>query len=231
MSGVNKSKQTAGKKAIDFIESGMVIGLGTGSTFRFALEELGARLKSGRLANITCVASSLRTERKAKNLGITLSTFEHIKEIDVTIDGADEVDQNLNLIKGGGGAMLREKILAQNSKRMIVITDDSKISRHLGEKWSVPVEVLPFAWQVEDLYLKSIGGKGQLRKTEKGQIYLTDQKNFVLDCNFGIIKDPERIALLLEKRAGILGHGLFLHMATDLIVGKEENWRHISVRS
>lgn len=221
------SKQTAGRKAVDFIESGMIIGLGTGSTVLYTLEELGRRLKKGALNDITCMASSIRTEQHANQLGLPLTDFQHMTQIDITIDGADEVDERLNLIKGGGGALLREKILAQNSTRFIIVVDQSKLSNFLGEKWSVPVEVLPFAWQAEARYIASIGGEFRIRKSGGKEPYQTDQHNYILDCQFGIIENPESMSDLLDKRAGIMGHGLFIHLATDVIVGNNDDWKHI----
>jgi ribose 5-phosphate isomerase A len=227
MTDPKRSKQTAGRKAVDFIESGMVIGLGTGSTVLYTLEELSRRLKEGALKDITCMASSMRTEQLAMQLGLPLTDFRQMTRIDITIDGADEVDEHLNLIKGGGGALLREKILAQNSTRFIVIVDQSKLSKFLGEKWSVPVEVLPFAWQAEATYIESIGGECRIRKSGGKELYRTDQYNYILDCHFGIIENPGAMADLLDRRAGIMGHGLFINLATDLIVGNNEDWKHM----
>ncbi len=228
MSELNIGKETAGKKAVDFIESGMVVGLGTGSTVKYTLEELSRRLKEGILEGVTCLASSVHTEQKAMQLDLPLTTFNDINKLDLTIDGADEVDEQLNLIKGGGGALLREKILAQNSQRFIVVVDESKISTNLGEKWSVPVEVLPFGWRAEANYLETMGASWQIRKTIENQVYLTDQDNYILDCQFGIMKHPGEISDILDKRAGILGNGLFINLATDVIIGTEYEWRHIT---
>jgi len=222
------SKQTAGKKAVDFIKAGMIVGLGTGSTFQYALEEIGNRLKKGALINISCLASSVKTEQRARQLGIPLTSFKHFQEIDLTIDGADEVSNHLDLIKGGGGALMREKILAQNSHRFIVIVDETKVSTFLGEKWTVPVEVLPFAWEVEAHYLKSIGVNSQIRLNKDNEMYCTDQGNYILDCQFGVIKEPEEIAALLDRRAGILAHGLFIKLATDVIIASGDQIRHVT---
>ncbi len=222
------SKQTAGRKAVDFIEAGMIVGLGTGSTFQYTLEELGIRLKEGILTDISCLASSVNTEQKARQLGIPLTSFKHFQEIDLTIDGADEVSNRLDLIKGGGGALMREKILAQNSHRFIVIVDETKMSAFLGEKWTVPIEVLPFALEVEAHYLESAGVNWQLRLNKDNEIYHTDQGNYILDCQFGVIKEPEEIAALLERRAGILAHGLFIKLATDVIIASGDKIRHIT---
>jgi ribose 5-phosphate isomerase A len=231
MSDLERSKRTAGKKSVDFIKPGMVVGLGTGSTAKYMIEELGKRIKTGRLTNIRCVASSKQTEIQAQQLGLPLTAFRNINQIDITIDGADEIDKNLNLIKGGGGALLREKILAQNSRRLMIIADETKMSGFLGEKWSVPIEVLPFAWEIEAAYLQSIGGEWSIRKAKSAEIFLTDQQNYILDCNFGVMQDPGLIANKLDQRAGILGHGLFINMASDVIIGADDSWRHISVQS
>ena len=252
---INQLKKLAAEKAVEEILSGMIVGLGTGSTVQFAFEKISSKIKNGELKNIFCIPSSYNTEKEARRLGIPLTTFEELikrrekedvrsetkKEkpnensnneksslrfpssvsrlpfIDITIDGADEVDENLNLIKGGGGALLREKILAQASKRLVIIVDESKLSKHLGAKWSVPIEVIQFAADVEEKFLESIGAKVARRKNADGKDYVTDENNFILDANFGEIKNPEELAVLLNQRAGIVEHGLFIGMTSELI--------------
>lgn len=222
MSGANKNqdsfKKAAALKAVDLIESGMVVGLGSGSTSRFATIEIGRRIKAGTLVNILGIPSSLDTEKLAASNSIPLTDFDRHPEIHVTIDGADEVDESMNLIKGGGGALLREKVLAQASKKNIIIVDEGKLSEHLGEKWAVPVEVITFSENVERAWLESMGGEVLLRITGSGAPYLTDEGNHILDCNFGIIKDPGGLAMKISSRAGVVEHGLFVGLATDVIV-------------
>ena len=222
-----KLKQKAAESAVDFVQSGMVLGLGTGSTTRFALEYIGLRIKTGQLRDIVGIPSSFQTEKIAKELGIPLTNFDEHQEIDLTIDGADEVDLHLNLIKGGGGALLREKILAQSSRRNIIIVDEHKLSPKLGTHWPLPVELIPFAIKPVANYITSLGAKIILRKKNDGSTYTTDQNNFILDCNFGPISNPEELALKLCNRAGIVEHGLFLGLATEVIVATENGIRHI----
>jgi ribose 5-phosphate isomerase A len=220
-------KEKAAQDALDLIESDMVLGLGTGSTTRFAIELIGQRLKDGSLKNIVGIPSSLETEKLAKSLGIPLTNFQKHPEIDLTIVGADEVDTQLDLIKGGGGALLREKIIAQASHRTVIIVDEGKISSALGTLWTVPVEVIPFAWQLEAIYLKALQASVVLRKTSVDSPFTTDQGNFILDCDFGPITDPEELSFQLNQRAGIMEHGLFLDLATDVIVAGEEQVSHL----
>ena len=220
-------KQEAAHRAVEFIDSGMVVGLGTGSTTAFAVMRIGERLKSGDLKNIVGIPTSIRTEKLATELRIPLCGLDDQPVIDITIDGADEVDPVLNLIKGGGGALLREKVVAQASRQNIIIVDESKLSPHLGTRWALPVEVIPFAAKTEENFLKSQGATVSLRLDDLGRPYHTDQNNFILDANFGEIEDPESLAARLNERAGIVEHGLFLSLASDVIVAAEANIRHL----
>lgn len=225
MTAQDRWKQQAAWKAVELVESGMVVGLGTGSTADFATRRIGQLLQEGTLREIVGIPSSLRTERLAREVGIPLTTFEDHPRIDLTIDGADEVDPALNLIKGGGGALLREKVLAQASARNIIIVDESKLSPQLGEKWALPVEVIPFARRVEEEFLKSLGASVTLRSGDDGAAYRTDQGNFILDARFGPIEDPAALAERLNARAGIVEHGLFIGLATQIIVAGEAGTR------
>lgn len=227
MSDINELKRLAAVKAVEFIESGMVVGLGTGSTTKFAVEEIGSKLKSGELKNIVGVPTSEATAELAASLGIPLSSLSENPVIDLTIDGADEVDESLNLIKGGGGALLREKIVAQASKKVIIIVDESKLSKNLGEKWAVPVEVIKFAVETEKKFLKSIGGNPVLRKKGSGEIFITDEGNVILDTNFGVIEKAGELAVKLERRAGIVEHGLFLNLCDFLIAATKKGIQRI----
>jgi len=220
-------KQKAAIRAVEFIESGMVVGLGTGSTTEFAVRRIAERLKAGDLRDIMAIPSSVRTEKLALEVGMALVGFVDHPEIDVTIDGADEVDPDLNLIKGGGGALLREKVLAQASRRNIIIVDESKLSPKLGTKWALPVEIIEFACPAEQKFLHSLGGSVKLRIKDDGSPFRTDQNNLILDTNFGQIADPQKLAFRLNERAGIVEHGLFLGLASDVIVAGKGNIRHL----
>jgi ribose 5-phosphate isomerase A len=219
-------KKQAAERAVEFIESGMVVGLGHGSTALFALQRIAELLKGGVLSDLLGVPCSSQVEEEARKLGIPLTTFDEHPVIDLTIDGADEVDGNLDLIKGGGGALLREKIVAQASRREMIVVDGSKLSPALGTRRAVPVEVIPFGWQSQALYLDSLGATVIPRKDDNEKTFMTDQGNLILDCNFGPISNPERLAEALNARTGIVEHGLFLGLATDLIVANSKGIYH-----
>lgn len=218
-------KKLAAQHATGLVESGMVLGLGTGSTVRFVLEGIGDLIRSGELKDIVGIPSSLQTERQAGDYGIPMTTFETHRELDMTIDGADEVDPALNLIKGGGGALLREKILAQASRRNVIIVDESKLVPRLGHTWAVPVEVLPFAWPAEARYLETLGATVKLRKNDDQSPFISDQRNYILDSHFGSIPDAKKLAAQMCRRAGIMEHGLFLGLATEVIVAGKDGVR------
>jgi len=220
-------KKKAAVRAVDFIESGMVVGLGTGSTANFAIERIGEKIQSGELQGIVGIPTSERTTNLARQLNIPLTDLEAQPAIDLTIDGADEVDPDLNLIKGGGGALLIEKIIAQASRRNIIIVDESKLSPQLGTKWAVPIEVVPFAHRAEQIFLESIGGSASLRVDDGKAPYLTNRNNYILDTDFGPISDPGGLVAHLNQRAGIVEHGLFLALATDVIVAAAKEIRHL----
>jgi ribose 5-phosphate isomerase A len=223
----DKLKQEAAFRAVELVKSGMVVGLGSGSTAGFAVQRIAARIKAGDLKNIVGIPSSTNTERLAKELGIPLTGFDEHQQIDINIDGADEIDPDLNLIKGGGGALLREKVVAQASRQNIIIVDESKFSPRLGSNWAVPIEVIDFAGKVEEKFLISIGASVAIRRLEDGSYFRTDQNNLILDADFGPIPDTVELAALLGGRAGIVEHGLFLGMASDVIVAGAEGIRHL----
>jgi ribose 5-phosphate isomerase A len=227
MATQDEMKQEAAFQAVEFVESGMVVGLGSGTTASFAIRRIAARIQAGELENIVGIPSSARTEHLARELGIPLTGFEQQLHIDITIDGADEVDPRLNLIKGGGGALLREKVVAQASRRNIIIVDESKLSPQLGVHWAVPVEVIAFACTVEENFLKSLGASVTIRRLEGGDYFRTDQNNLILDSSFGPIADLEKLAAQLANRAGIVEHGLFLGLASDVIVAGTDGIRHL----
>jgi ribose 5-phosphate isomerase A len=220
-------KKAAAHRAVESIQSDMVVGLGTGSTTSFAVIRIGERIKSGELKNMVGIPTSIRTEKLARELNIPLASLDEKPQIDVTIDGADEVDPRLNLIKGGGGALLREKVVAQASRTNIIIVDESKLSECLGTNWALPVEVIPFAARTETDFLQSIGASVILRNDETGQPYLTDQNNYILDADFGAMSDPAAVAAELNDRAGIIEHGLFLDLASEVIVAAEDGIRRL----
>lgn len=217
-------KQKAAYHAVDeFIESGMVVGLGVGSTAIHGVRRLAEHLQSGRLRDIVAIPAAYRVKKEAEKLGIPLTNLSQNPRIDVTFDGADEVDAKLNLIKGGGGALLREKMLAQASAKEIILVDESKLSTHLGEKWALPIEVLEFGLGAQAAFLKDLGGEPALRGDENGEAYLTDNGFYILDTHFGPIHDPASLAAKLEGRAGIIEHGLFVGLATAVIVASATN--------
>lgn len=218
-------KQKAGETAVTFVQSGMVVGLGTGSTALWAVRELAELIARGKLTAILAIPTSEATDREARRLNIPLATLEDHPLVDLVIDGADEVDPDLNLIKGGG-ALLREKIIAQAAKRLIIAIDESKLSSRLGEQWPVPVEVIPFGWKSQQKFIEGLGSAATLRTGPDGSVFLTDERNYILDCRFGPIDNAVELAQRLKNRAGIVEHGLFLNMATDLIVARPNDVDH-----
>jgi ribose 5-phosphate isomerase A len=220
-------KRMAAERAVEFIEPGMVVGLGSGSTAEFAVQCIGELVRAGQLRGILAIPTSTQVERLAREAGIPLTTLDAHPGIDLTIDGADEVDPRLDLIKGLGGALLREKLVAQASRREIIVVDESKLVRHLGEHAPVPAEVIRFAWRAQVPFLESLGAQPVLRLDPAGQPFVTDEGNFILDCHFGPLADPRALASALDARPGIAEHGLFLGMATDVIVASAEGTRHL----
>jgi ribose 5-phosphate isomerase A len=220
-------KRQAAERAVEFVESGMVVGLGFGSTARYAVERIAQRLAAGDLRDIVAVPTALQVEREARRLGIPLTSLDEHPQIDLTIDGADEVDPNLDLIKGGGGALLREKIVAQASRREIIVVDEAKLSEKLGTRFPLPVEVLPFARGAMAQYLEQLGAATALRLAPSGQPFETDQGNWILDATFGPLDDPQPVADQLDRRAGVVAHGLFLGLATEVIVAGQGGLRHL----
>jgi len=214
-------KRRAADAAVEQVRSGMVLGLGSGTTVAHALQCLAELLRAGKIDNVRGVPSSIQTEKQALQLGIPLTSLDRHPILDLTIDGADEVDPELNLIKGGGGALLREKVLTQASRRTVFIVDQSKLSPRLGSHWPLPVEVIGFAVSSIENYLTSIGASVELRRTAEGDPFRTDQNNVILDANFGPIENARGLATKLADRAGIVAHGLFLNMADEVIVAEE----------
>lgn len=219
-------KKQAGHFAAGLVESGMVVGLGTGSTAIHAVRKIGERLRNGELKDIIGIATSVRTDAEARQLGIPLMDASLPMSVDLTIDGADEVDPQWNLIKGGGGAMLREKIVAQASKRMVVVVDEDKLSDRLGTRFSLPVEVLRFGWESQKRFLASLGAGVVIRKDANGEEYRTDSNNMILDCHFGPVGDVVRLATVISERAGVIEHGFFIGIATDLVIAGAKGVEH-----
>ena len=215
-------KRRAAEKAVELVQDGMIVGLGHGSTAHFAHVAIARRLQEGSLKNILAVPCSRLVEAEARKLGIPLTTLDEHPVVDVTIDGADEVDPHLNLIKGGGGALLREKVVAQASKQEIIIVDEGKLSPALGTHWALPVEVVPFGVAPVSAFIRSLGAEPVLRQKADGQPFVTDQGNYILDCRFGPMENPAEIARALCDRAGIVEHGLFIGLASMVIVGKAD---------
>ncbi len=220
-------KQEAAEFAVQFVQSGMVVGLGTGSTAIFATRKIGSLLRAGALTDITGFATSKATHDEAEQLGIRLMESSLPLAIDLTIDGADEVDPEFNVIKGGGGALFREKIVAQATTREIIVVDESKLSPCLGTQFALPVEVSEYGWRSQLRFLESLGAHAVIRTNKGGSQFVTDSGNMILDCNFGPIADVEELAAKLGARAGIIEHGLFIGITRDVIVAGAGGVRHL----
>jgi len=219
-------KKQAGEFAAGLVESGMVIGLGTGSTAVHAVRKIGERIQRGELKNVIGIATSLQTDAESRKLGIPLMDDSLPKNVDICIDGADEVDPQWNLIKGGGGALLREKIVAQTAKRFVIVVDEDKLSDCLGTKFYVPVEVLRFGCDSQRQFLQSLGAMVEIRKNQDGSDYLTDSRNIIMMSRFEPFQNAAGLAAKLNARAGIVEHGLFIEMATDLVIAGKSGVEH-----
>ena len=226
--GNEMEKEAAGRAATKLVRDGDVVGLGTGSTAYFAVVALGERVKLG--LKIVGIPTSIQTADLARQLGIPLTTLDEHTEIDITIDGADEVDPKLNLIKGGGGALLREKVVASVTKKMVVVADSGKIVPALG-KFPLPVEVISFARTVVEKKIVALGATTKLRTKPDGSPFLTDNCNPILDCSFGKIDDPAALALALSNTPVIVEHGLFIGIAKLALVGRGSSVEEISPKN
>jgi ribose 5-phosphate isomerase A len=210
------AKRIAAERAVEEIRDGMIVGLGTGSTAYWAIQKIGERVQQG--LQIQAVATSTKSEEQAKQLHIPIVAFSDIAHIDITIDGADEVDENKNLIKGGGGALLREKIIASNSQQLYIVVDESKLVQHLG-RFRLPVEIVPFAYELTLKNIQALGGQPIIRNIS-GKDFITDNGNLIADCNFYPIHDPAALNTQLHLIPGVVETGLFLHhMVHSIIVG------------
>ncbi|HEX2095401.1 MAG TPA: ribose-5-phosphate isomerase RpiA [Longimicrobiaceae bacterium] len=216
---IESLKREAAVRAAEWIRDGMVVGLGTGSTVRHLLDHLAERRAGGEWGEIAGVPTSEQTASRARELGIPLRTFQEAPEVDLTIDGADEVDPELRLIKGLGAALLREKIVATASRAVVIIVDESKLVRKLGTRAPLPVEVDPFGAALQPPFLRSLGAEPVLRCTADGSPVVTDGGNHIFDCRFpGGIEDPEGLQAALDARVGIVENGLFLGLASAVVV-------------
>jgi ribose 5-phosphate isomerase A len=210
----DQEKEAAARASLKFVKDGQVVGLGTGSTAAYFIQLLGEQVKNG--LKIRGIPSSVRSREQAASLGIPLTTFDECQQIDVTVDGADEVDPELRLIKGGGGALLREKIVASATRQFVVVADATKRVPVLG-KFPLPVEVIKFARALVAKEIEALGAKVELRR-ENGKPYLTDENNYILDCHFGQIRDASSLARQLSDMPGVVEHGLFIGMASFVLV-------------
>lgn len=222
----DEQKQAAAAKAVEYIEEGMVLGLGTGSCAAKMVDLLGKRVAEG--LRVTGVPTSEATAAQARSLNIPIVGLDEVSVIDLTIDGTDEVDPEGRLIKGGGGAHLREKIVASLSDRMIVIAEAKKKVRQLGA-FKLPVEVVRFAAGALKPKLEALGSTPTLRLAKDGTPFLTDEGNYIYDCAFGKIDDPEELALTLSTMPGVVEHGLFIGYADLVLIGTDDGVEVIEI--
>lgn len=209
-------KEVAGRAGLKFVRDGNVVGLGTGSTAAYFVQALAEQVQAG--MKIRGIPTSSGTRDLAASLGIPLTTFDEVQQIDVTVDGADEFDPHLNLIKGGGGALLREKIVASASRQLVIVADSSKQVQVLG-KFPLPVEVIPFAQALVARKIEALGAKSvRVRTRSDGRVFVTDEGHHILDCSFGQIADPAGLARILSDLPGIVEHGLFIAMADVVLL-------------
>jgi len=224
---IDELKREAAVSAVNTLQPGMVVGLGSGSTAYYAVVDLGMRLAEGSLDNIIAIPTSEATAQLARQHHIPLGTLDNHPHVDITIDGADEIDPHLNLIKGLGHSLLREKIVVSSTERFIVISDDRKLVDHLGMIAPVPVEVIQFAKRPVFDYLQTLGCRSVLR-LQDGQPRITDEGNIILDCYFDAIEDPFQLAATIRRRPGVVEHGLFLQMAAEAYVAGPSGVQHLT---
>lgn len=219
MISTDELKKEAAQKAVEQVKSGMVLGLGTGSSAGYATIKIGELWQAGALTDIVGIPTSEGTARLARQYDIPLVSLDDYPDIDLVIDGADEVDPNLNMTKGLGGALLREKLIEIHTKYLLIVVDDSKLVQKLGEHSPLPVEVACFGWKTQARWLESLGSRPVLRGGEADP-YLTDNGNYILDCHFPTgIDNPTELGGILQNRPGVIEHGLFMQMADEVIVG------------
>lgn len=219
-------KREAAREALSRVESGMRLGLGTGSTMAHFIELLGTALQEGALTDVVGVPTSLRTAEQARGLGIPLAALHELQPLDLAVDGADEVDPELQLVKGLGGALLREKMIVQAASRFVVIADVSKIVERLGSRAPLPVEVVPFSWEAHLAPMRELGCEPVRRVDAAGAPVVTDNENFILDLDFPDgIADPRGLDAALGSRAGVVETGLFLDVADEAVLAGEDGIR------
>ena len=224
---MNVEKRNAGRRAAEYVEDGMIVGLGTGSTAKYAVERIGERVMQENL-DIRCIPTSEDTKELANEANIPLITLDDVDRIDLTIDGADEVGPDNNLIKGGGGALLREKMVAHNTDTYLVIVDPSKMVEGLGIDFDLPVEIVPLWMKTTSRAVERLGCTVELR-SDGDSLYKTDNGNYILDCDFGLIEDQKNLSKELNSIPGVIENGLFIDMSDKIIMGKEKGFEEISV--
>jgi ribose 5-phosphate isomerase A len=223
---IDELKRAAAESAAAELQDGMIVGLGSGSTAKLAVDAIGRRVKEG--LKIIGIPTSEQTAQQARSLGIPLVTLGEYSQIDVTIDGADEVELGtLNLIKGGGGNELREKIVATASSRLVIAVDESKLVNHLGDRFRVPVEVAQFGWQATARNLAKLKATPVLRSGSDGKPFVTDGGNYILDCGFGRIESASVLQRELDGVVGVVEHGLFIGLASLVLVGTTEGVKRL----
>ncbi len=216
----NKEKEAAGRAGATFVHDGDVVGLGTGSTAAYAVRFLGERVRDG--LKIRGIPTSVQTRDLAVSLNIPLTNFDEVQQIDITLDGADEFDPQLNLIKGGGGALLREKVVASASRKVVILADASKRVEELG-KFPLPVEVIPFAQALIAKKIADLGAVVKVRMAKDGCVFVTDEGHHILDCGFGQINDPSALARRLSDMPGVVEHGLFIGVADVVLLANGDS--------
>lgn len=221
---VDKAKELAALRSLEFVRDGMVVGMGSGTTATHFIKLLGERVKQG--LKVRGISSSRASEDLAKSLGIPVIDFHEATEIDVAVDGADEVTHDLDLIKGGGGALLREKIVASASKFFVVVADSRKLVEKLG-KFPLPVEVIQMAAPLVAKKLDALGVRPTVRRTSSGEDYITDEDNLILDCACGQIDDPHKLAAEIRAIVGVVEHGLFLGMANIALIASDADVKEL----
>ncbi|GAA0615126.1 ribose 5-phosphate isomerase A [Virgibacillus siamensis] len=216
MSVKGNDKKLAAEAATDYVKDGMTVGLGSGSTAEWMLKRLGALVKDG--LNIKGIPTSVKTESLARKHGIPLTDFSKTATVDLAIDGADEIDGQLNLLKGGGGSLVREKIIDAAAEKLIIIADQSKMVQQLGS-FPLPIEVVPFGWEMTKKQIAAYGAEPKLRK-EENRVFVSDNGNYILDCSFGKMVNPESLHDTLKSMAGVVETGLFIGMTDQAMIGQ-----------